>query len=188
MNRPLTGGLPALDAQPEQARKADKDGPKAPAPLPLILVDTAPAAGQYATRSRATLTGWSARVLPVSVAALGIGAVAMVHFRDPHAEGSYGICPFFGITGFWCPGCGGMRAVNNLTNGHFVDAVSSNVITLPLVFTFFAWVAVWTVRSWQGKPMWVPKISRPTMLVIFSLLAIYSVLRNTPWGTWLAPV
>ena len=51
----------------------------------------------------------------------GLGAAALLttlalHFRDPHVEGSWGQCPLNLVTGLDCPGCGGLRAVNNLTN------------------------------------------------------------------------
>lgn len=63
---------------------------------------------------------------PVGVAAVAVTAAAVLHFRDPHSAGSYGVCPMYALTGLWCPACGGLRAVNDLTNLDIGAAVSSN--------------------------------------------------------------
>ncbi|MFI9505809.1 DUF2752 domain-containing protein [Nocardia sp. NPDC052566] len=126
--------------------------------------------------------------MPLLAAGAGIGAAVLLHFRDPHQEGSYGICPFYALTGWWCPGCGGMRAVHNLTDGRVLDAIHSNIIALPLVLVFAIWVGSWIVRSWQDKPIPVVTIPKPTLWVFLAFVAAFTVLRNTPWGTWLAPV
>lgn len=133
-------------------------------------------------------SGWRAVAAPLLTAAAGIGAVALVHFRDPHVEGSYGLCPVYTLTGIYCPGCGGMRAVHNLTDGRIIDSLHSNVIAIPLLVIFTWFVGRWTVRAWRGQRLTLPRVNRPAMVVLAVLVVIFSVLRNTPWGTWLAPV
>ncbi|MFB8276757.1 DUF2752 domain-containing protein [Nocardia colli] len=126
--------------------------------------------------------------VPLLVAGVGIGIGVLLHVRDPHVEGSYGVCPVYALTGFWCPGCGGMRAIHNLTDGHLLDSLHSNLLAVPLVLAFVLWITDWTLRAWRGQRMRLPSISRATMWTFFALLTVYTVLRNTPWGTWLAPV
>jgi len=70
---------------------------------------------------------------PMAVGAAGLASVTLLHVRDPHAYGSYGLCPFRALTGLWCPGCGGLREVNDLTHLEFGAAVSSNVVVVALV-------------------------------------------------------
>ncbi|WP_239476914.1 DUF2752 domain-containing protein [Nocardia arizonensis] len=132
--------------------------------------------------------GWRALPLPLLTAGVGVGAVALLHFRDPHVEGAYGMCPVYALTGMYCPGCGGMRAVHNLTDGRIVDALHSNLIAVPLLFGLAFWVGAWGVRAWRGQRLVLPKIERTTMWLLFGLIAVYSVVRNTPWGGWLTPV
>ncbi len=122
------------------------------------------------------------------MAGVGIGVGVLLHLRDPHIEGSYGTCPVYALTGWYCPGCGGMRAVHNLTDGQVIDALHSNLLALPLVLAFAVWVTDWTVRAWRGQKMRLPSISRTAMWSFFAFLAIYTVLRNTPWGTLFTPV
>ncbi|MEU7217418.1 DUF2752 domain-containing protein [Nocardia iowensis] len=135
-----------------------------------------------------TRSGWRGVGVPLLVAGVGIGVGVLLHVRDPHVEGSYGVCPVYALTGWWCPGCGGMRAIHNLTDGNILDSLHSNLLAIPLVLAFVLWVSDWTLRAWRGRRMRLPSINGPTMWTFFALLTIYTVLRNTPWGTWLAPV
>ena len=124
---------------------------------------------------------------PVGVAAVAVPAAAVLHFRDPHSAGSYGVCPMYALTGLWCPACGGLRAVNDLTHLDVGAAVSSNVLIVPFVAVLvIAWIG-WTVRRWKGTRDRMI-VLRPTVtIVVLGVLVAFTVVRNTPWGSWLAP-
>ncbi|RMI29366.1 DUF2752 domain-containing protein [Nocardia stercoris] len=144
----------------------------------------------YSAGPVTTTVRWRALGAPALTAGLLAGATTLLHFRDPHVSGSYGICPLYALTGYWCPGCGGLRAMHNLTEGHVLDAVHSNVLLLPLLLTFaVCWVA-WTRRAWRGVSGGIlPSFVGPRATwALLALVAGFTVLRNTPWGTWLAPV
>jgi len=122
----------------------------------------------------------------LTIAALGATTVAL-HLRDPHASGSWGFCPTAAL-GFACPGCGGLRAVNDLTHLDLAAAASSNlafVVALPFLLLG---LGVWTLRRWRGLP-WGPPGTRMRAAgyVAAALLAVFTVLRNLPVGSWLAP-
>ncbi|WP_433661273.1 DUF2752 domain-containing protein [Nocardia sp. CA-128927] len=144
-----------------------------------------PAAQQESAPTKPGLRGVG---VPLLVAGVGIGIGVLLHVRDPHIDGSYGVCPVYALTGWWCPGCGGMRAIHNLTDGHLLDAVHSNLLAIPLVLAFVLWISDWTLRARRGQRMRLPSINRATMWSFFALLTVYTVLRNTPWGTWFTPV
>lgn len=137
-----------------------------------------------------TRPGWRGLGQPALVAGGAAAVVALLHFRDPHVPGSYSICPFYALTGWWCPGCGGLRAVHNLTDGRILDAVHSNVLLVPLLIGFVVWLGHWAVRNWRGQPgrPFPFSIGRTQLVVILALFTVFTVFRNTPWGTWLAPV
>lgn len=124
---------------------------------------------------------------PLGVAAVAVTAAAVLHFRDPHSAGSYGVCPMYALTGLWCPACGGLRAVNDLTNLDLGAAVSSNVLIVPFIAVLvIAWIG-WTVRRWKGTRDRMI-VLRPTVtIVVLGVLVAFTVVRNTPWGSWLAP-
>jgi len=120
-----------------------------------------------------------------TIGALAAATVAL-NLRDPHAHASWGLCPSAAM-GFWCPGCGGLRAVNDLTHFQLVDAASSNlafIVALPFIL---AGLAVWTVDRWRGhrRAISMTVVSR-TAVTVVALLAVFTVLRNLS-GSWLAP-
>jgi hypothetical protein len=133
-------------------------------------------------------SGWRALGRPLLVAGVAVAAAALVHVHDPHVQGSYGICPFYALTGWWCPGCGGLRAMHDLTQGRVLDAVHSNLFLLPLILGFSMWWVNWSLRRWRGLPTCPFTMSRTTLCIVLAALAVFTVLRNTPWGTWLTPV
>ncbi|MCW2769119.1 MAG: hypothetical protein JWR27_552 [Aeromicrobium sp.] len=124
---------------------------------------------------------------PAIVGGAGLGAAVLLHLHDPHASGSYGYCPFLTLTGLPCPGCGGLRAVNDLTRGEVMAAVSSNLAAVCLVaFLAVSWL-VWTVRRARGRDVPMVVFTTRAALVVVPLIVVFGVLRNTPWGAWLAP-
>jgi hypothetical protein len=122
----------------------------------------------------------------LSAAALAAATFAL-HVRDPHVSHSWGVCPLYALTGVYCPGCGGLRAVNDLTNGHVVQAASSNLL-LVLAIPFAAVVfARWTYGAWTGREVRpVPVVSKPVATALIVLIVVFTVARNLP-GSWLAP-
>jgi hypothetical protein len=114
-------------------------------------------------------------------------AVALLHVRDPHRSGSYGYCPWLLLTGTSCPGCGGLRAVHDLTDGDVAAALSSNLLVVALVpVVMVAW-AVWARARWRGRPLRAPAAAKPAAWVLAAVVMAFTVLRNLPAGAWLAP-
>ena len=125
---------------------------------------------------------------PVLLGAAGLGVVALLRVRDPHDSGTYGFCPFVALTGLPCPGCGGLRAVNDLTHGQVVAAASSNLLAVALVVALFALWVVWLVRRARGqRHAALATVTTRGALLVVTAFAVFGVLRNTPWGAWLAP-
>ena len=117
-----------------------------------------------------------------------LAASVALHLRDPHRTGSWGFCPWLLLTGTYCPGCGGLRAVNDLTDGDVAAAASSNLLfvgPLPLV------AVLWGRPSWTAGAASYDRVDPRRHLVwaaAFLALAVgFAVLRNLPVGAWLAP-
>ena len=126
---------------------------------------------------------------PLVSGALVGGLTIALHFRDPHSAGSWGFCPFNAMTGLYCPGCGGLRAVNDLTNADLVGAASSNLVFVALVPLIVLWWVRWTARAWTGAaPTGVAGRRAGLAIAVFAVvLVVFGVLRNLPMGSWLAP-
>lgn len=117
----------------------------------------------------------------------GISALGLLHLRDPHESGSYGFCPFLLVTGEPCPGCGGLRAMNNLTHGDLIGALSSNAMAVVLLVVMAGAWLVWLYRRWRGDPAPLLALKSPVLWALVIGFGIFGVLRWTPWGVWLRP-
>ena len=131
---------------------------------------------------------WQRVTAPVLLAGAVLGASVLLHVRDPHQSGSWGVCPWLLLTGQYCPGCGGLRAVNDLTHGDLRAAASSNLLfvgSIPLLV--FLWVR-WVSDRWQGVRRTVRTSRAFTYAGVFLAVAVtFWVVRNLPVGAWLAP-
>lgn len=121
---------------------------------------------------------------PLLVGGILLATTAALRVHDPHQSGSWGYCPFKLLTGFDCPGCGGLRAVNDLTHGQVSAAVGSNLLfvaSIPVLLGLWAW---WLWRGWTGSSRRIPRrVVVPVATVYLLLIVAFTVVRNTPWGS-----
>jgi len=134
---------------------------------------------------------WSARSARLRGPLLTAGGAAAttlaLRLRDPHVSHSWGVCPLYLATGLYCPGCGSLRAVNDLTHGHVAAAASSNLLLIGLVPVLGLLFVRWTLVSWQGQEAHlVPPVPRAVTVALLVLVTAFVVARNLP-GSWLAP-
>lgn len=118
--------------------------------------------------------------------ALAVGtATVALRLRDPHQPGSWGFCPTKLLTGLDCPGCGGLRAVNDLTHGDLAAAASSNLLLVTLVpVAVLLWVA-WLRARWLDKDVLPDHWWRPAAMALAVATVAFAVARNLS-GSWLA--
>jgi hypothetical protein len=125
---------------------------------------------------------------PLLVAGAVLGASVVLHLRDPHQSGSYLFCPWLLLTGTYCPGCGGLRAVNDLTRGDLTAALSSNALfvgSVPLVLLLWA---RWLRDRWRGVRRVVDHRRGVLWASAFGVVSlVYWVVRNLPGLEWLTP-
>lgn len=142
---------------------------------------------QSSQRDAAGGTRWQRVRTPLLViGGLGLTTLAL-HLHDPHQQGSWGLCPSAAL-GIYCPGCGGLRAVNDLTNGDVGAAASSNLAFIVALPVMVVALALWLIGRWQGRSYWPPAaVTKPLVTASLVLLAVFTVVRNLPFGSWLAP-
>ena len=133
-------------------------------------------------------TRWDRIKGPTLLGGAVLGASVLLHLRDPHQSGSWGYCPWLLLTGTYCPGCGGLRAVNDLTHGDVAAAASSNLLfvaSIPILV--LVWARTMTDR-WRGVARPAGTRAHVVLACSFAVVAlVFCVARNTAWGAWLAP-
>jgi Protein of unknown function (DUF2752) len=110
----------------------------------------------------------------LGVGALLAGGLTYIGLADPHRPGSlFPPCPFKLLTGWDCPGCGGLRMVHDLLHGDLPAAVVDNVfllVGLPAL-------ALWALgRRARGKSVF----ATPAIVVVVVLTLAWTVARNVP--------
>ncbi|MFI6346881.1 DUF2752 domain-containing protein [Streptomyces sp. NPDC050560] len=123
---------------------------------------------------------------PAAVLASVAGAFALVGAVDPNVPGHYPVCPLLRWTGVLCPGCGGLRGAHALVHGDLAAALHDNALAvLGYAVLAVGWTA-WVLDAARGRP---PRLRpRPAHLwALGTLVAVFTVVRNLPFGGWLAP-
>ncbi|MDX1891556.1 DUF2752 domain-containing protein [Mycolicibacterium sp. 050158] len=110
----------------------------------------------------------------VGAAGVVVGALAYVGIRDPHAPGfGFPTCPFHLLTGWNCPGCGGLRMTHDLLHGDFAAAVTDNVFLLVGLPLLAIWLAV---RARGGRKL----MPRAAVAIVIVAAVTWTVVRNLP--------
>ena len=149
--------------------------------MPEVTATVLPPAPSWRSR-------WRQIKAPTLLAAGVLAASVLLHLRDPHHSGSWGYCPWLLLTGTYCPGCGGLRAVNDLTHGDVAAAASSNLLFVCSIPLLGLWWTRTMVAGWRGTLRPVNSRHAVIACVVFAGLALaFGVLRNTGAGAWLAP-
>ena len=108
----------------------------------------------------------------LAAAALGVGGLAYVGLVDPHRAGSlFPPCPFRLLTGWYCPGCGGLRMTHDLLHADLAAAAVDNLfllVALPLMVLWFLW------RRQRGRP----PVTTVAVVVIAVAMVGWTVVRN----------
>jgi hypothetical protein len=103
-----------------------------------------------------------------------LGALAYIGIRDPHRpDFGFPTCPFKALTGWNCPGCGGLRMTHDLLHGDLAAAAVDNVfvlVGLPML-------AIWLLVRWRRGQNLMPM---PAVVVIVIAAITWTVVRNLP--------
>lgn len=91
-------------------------------------------------------------------------------------------CPFFAVTGYYCPGCGTVRAVSSLAAGDPISALQSNAVALLVLPVVMFGVLV--PQSRIGRA--IAENQRVVIAVAIIVTVSFTLARNTV-APWLAP-
>jgi Protein of unknown function (DUF2752) len=117
----------------------------------------------------------------------GLLALALVFFINPSTHHFYPVCHFHQLTGLYCPGCGMTRSLYALLHGDFLMALRDNALFIGGIFFFMArggWLLL-NHRIGKTKAAFFPLT---WLWPLLALVLIFTVLRNLPTFSFLAPV
>lgn len=92
-------------------------------------------------------------------------------------------CPFHAVTGWYCPGCGGTRALGALLHGDIPGALRDNLFALTLFPTAMAIAVLKPARITE----WLDRHRTAVFVVTAVVTVAFTLARNTI-APWLAPV
>jgi hypothetical protein len=123
---------------------------------------------------------------PLGVAASVAAAFAYVGSVDPNQPGHYPVCPLLQATGIYCPGCGGLRSAYAVVHGDLGTAFGANALAVIGYGVFAVVWAVWLVRAISGR-RFALVLRSAYWWPLGGLLLAFTVVRNLPFGSALAP-
>ncbi len=109
--------------------------------------------------------------------ALGIAYTA---WQDPDTGGVFPGCPLRSLTGWDCPGCGGLRATHDLTRGDVLGALDHNVWVAVAVPLGIVAIVVWLLHTLGVRTPRAPHIGRRWVIGAVAVLLAFTVVRNIP--------
>lgn len=119
----------------------------------------------------------------VGAAAAGVLTFVLYWFA-PGEYRFYPRCWFYTLTGWQCPGCGGLRAAHLLLHGNIVEAFRQN----PLLFVLAGGAGVWgileAVRRISGRDLVAPFRRTVWVWVLVGGMIAFGILRNVTSGWW----
>lgn len=117
----------------------------------------------------------------VGGALTGMVALAVLFFFDPSTAGFYPVCALHELTGLQCPGCGGLRAVHQLSHGHLAAAWHLNPFVVALL-PVGLWLGLREMARVLTGQQWPGLVTRPVFgWLLAGALILFGILRNVPF-------
>lgn len=129
------------------------------------------------------------RVLSAAGVLLGAVGVSVVAYFDPVTAGFFPLCPFYAMTGFYCPGCGLTRGFHALFHGDLASALHFNAL-LPFYFFVLAYMGIsMFLVSARGRGLSFGALKPKFLYGFMVIFVVFTLVRNLPFYpfTYLAP-
>lgn len=130
------------------------------------------------------------RVRDTTIFVGGLAFAVVLHVVDPSESTSFPVCPFYSVTGLYCPGCGTLRCLHALMHLDLRSALDYNALTVLFVpMLVLAWLSVGLagIRGREPPRTWsTPRWAGWALGVGFGS---FWLLRNAPLEpfSWMAP-
>jgi len=119
----------------------------------------------------------------------GFVGMLLLEFFDPATSGIFPPCPVHYLTGWYCPGCGSLRAIHQLLHGNVRAAWAMNPLTVVLLpFLSYGLVSS-ALLEWRGHGLPQPFLRADWIRALGVAIVLFGIARNLPLHPfdWLAP-
>jgi Protein of unknown function (DUF2752) len=113
----------------------------------------------------------------IVLAVLTIVITAFYFFWNPSEITSLPFCPFKNLTGFYCPGCGGQRALHQILHGNFLEAFHSNLLIYIFLPFFTLKISDELLDTTNSK---IFLLGNKGIWIFLGFLICFTILRNLP--------
>ena len=119
------------------------------------------------------------------LSAVVVAGLAVLYLFNPSEYAFYPACQFYKLTHLHCPGCGSLRALHQLTHGHFVAAFLSNPLLIASI-PMLAWLGISKLRNRSTNALMIRPAAAWTILAV---VIVFGILRNLPFAafSWMSP-
>jgi Protein of unknown function (DUF2752) len=109
-----------------------------------------------------------------------LGSLLLLRSANPATSGVFPPCPFLWLTGWYCPGCGSLRALHQLLAGNLTAACAFNPFAV-LSFPFLAYAAV-SRTAFLLRGRYRPRVFLPGWFIwtLGAAIITFGILRNLP--------
>jgi hypothetical protein len=108
------------------------------------------------------------------------GAVVMLRVFDPATSGIFPPCPVRYWTGWYCPGCGSLRAIHQLLHGNLRAAWALNPLTMVLLPFLTYGLASFALFEIRGKGLPQPFLRAVWIRALCAAIILFGIMRNLP--------
>jgi hypothetical protein len=110
-----------------------------------------------------------------------ITGIALLRLFDPAHSFVFPPCPLHYFTGFYCPGCGSLRAMHALLHGDLRQAWAMNALTVILL-PFICYGLVSEIhRHFRGRPLPGTMVPANWIRVLCVVIVLFGIARNLPF-------
>jgi hypothetical protein len=111
--------------------------------------------------------------------AIAVGMVLLEAF-DPATSGTFPPCPLRYLTGWYCPGCGSLRAIHQLLHGNLRAAWALNPLTVVLLPFLTYGLVSFALLELRGQGLPQPFLRAGWIRALCVVIILFGIARNLP--------
>lgn len=106
------------------------------------------------------------------------GILALYLFWNPSDSNIFPKCPFYSLSGIYCPGCGSQRAAHKMLNGNIIEGIRHNYLIALLVLVLLYQSFIYIMNSALNKEVTNLLHKSKVTLGILITVILFWILRN----------